>query len=267
MTAVRVANAFLLRDLRVELSYRTGFLLKIGAGLMAVALFYFVARFVRNIAPDAFAEYGGYFPFVVVGLAVSTYMNRGVVSIATGMRHSQAFGALEIMILSPTRLPTLLLSASFPAYVIGVVTLLAYLAAGAVLGADLGSADVPAALVSLLVMVPSFVALGLFAAALVFVTKRGNPVAWAIRAISVLLGGVLYPVAVLPGWLQPVSEAVPLTHAVNLARDSLLLGDGLAELWPQVLWLVGLTAIYLPLGLLACALALRVARTDGSLSR
>lgn len=267
MTAARVATAYLVRDLRVELSYRTGFLLKVGAGLMAVALFYFVARFVRNVAPTTFEEYGGYFSFVVVGLAVAAYMNRGIGEIAGEMRKSQAFGALEIMILSPTRLPALLLSASFPPYIIGLVTLLAYLVAGAALGADMSGADIPAALVSLVVMIPSFVALGLFAAALVFVTKRGNPVAWAIRAISVLLGGVLYPVTVLPGWLQPVSEAIPLMHAADLARDSLLLGEGLTEVWPQVLALLGLTVIYLPLGLLLCAIALRMARTEGSLSR
>ena len=73
--------------------------------------------------------------------------------------------------------------------------------------------------------------------------------------------------SVLPSWLQPVSEAIPLTHAVTLARKSLLLGEGFPELWPQMLILAGLTAILMPLGLLACARALRVARTDGSLSR
>lgn len=267
MTAVRVMNAFLLRDLRIELSYKTGMVLKVGAGLMSVALFYFVARFIRNIAPTTFTEYGGYFPFVVVGLGVSAYMTRGIGAIATNVRESQAFGALEIMILSPTRLPTLLLSASLPAYVIGLLTLLAYLAAGAVLGSDLGAANFPAAIVSLAVSIPSFMALGLFAAALVFVTKRGNPVAWAIRAVSVLLGGVFYPIAVLPAWLQPISEAIPLTHAVSLARDTLLLGEGLPEVWPDVLELLGLTAVYLVLGLSACFLGLRLARTDGSLSR
>ena len=59
VTAARVATAYFVRDLRVELSYRTGFLLKVGAGLMAVALFYFVARFVRNVAPTTFDEYAG----------------------------------------------------------------------------------------------------------------------------------------------------------------------------------------------------------------
>jgi ABC-2 type transport system permease protein len=267
VSTLRVANAFFVREARIELSYKSGFALKVGAGLMSVALFYFVARFVRNVAPTTFQEYGGYFSFVVVGLAVSAYMARGIGAIATAMRGYQAFGALEIMILSPTRLPTLLLSASFPAYVLGLVTLLAFLVAGAALGADLGGADVPAALVLLLVAIPSFVALGLFAAALVFVTRRGNPVAWAIRAVSVLLCGVLYPVAVLPGWLQPLSEAIPLTHAVEAARNTLLLGDGLGDVWPQLLALLALTAIYLPLGLLLCAWGLRVARTDGSLTR
>ena len=198
MTALRVPAAFLLRDLRVELSYKSGLLLKVCAGLMSVALFYFVARVIRNVSPTAFAEYGGYFSYVIVGLALVAYMTRGIGAMASGMRDAQGSGSLEIMVLTPTRLPTLLVAMAFPAYVLGLITLVAYLAAGAVLGADFGNANVPAALVSLVVIVPSFIALSLFAAALVFVTRRGNPVAWALRAASTLLGGVLYPVSASP---------------------------------------------------------------------
>ena len=181
---------------------------------------------IRNVSPTAFAEYGGYFSYVIVGLALVAYMTRGIGAMASGMRDAQGSGSLEIMVLTPTRLPTLLVAMAFPAYVLGLITLVAYLAAGAVLGADFGNANVPAALVSLVVIVPSFIALSSFAAALVFVTRRGNPVAWALRAVSTLLGGVLYPVSVLPTWLQPIPEAIPLTHAVILARNSLLLGGG-----------------------------------------
>ncbi|HEX9438332.1 MAG TPA: hypothetical protein VF909_01570, partial [Roseiflexaceae bacterium] len=67
-------------------------------------------------------------------------------------------------------------------------------------------------------------------------------------------------------WLRALAQALPLTHALELMRRSLLNGEGWAELQGEMLTLIGLTALLLPLGLLACALAVRVARTDGSLS-
>src|SRR5215208_5511189 len=57
-----------------------------------------------------------------------------------------------------------------------------------------------------------------------------------------------------------------LTHALELLRRSLLNGEGFAQLWGELAILAGLTLVLLPLGLLACQLAIRIARTDGSLS-
>jgi lipooligosaccharide transport system permease protein len=54
-----------------------------------------------------------------------------------------------------------------------------------------------------------------------------------------LLSGVFYPVANMPGWLQAVADALPLTHAVALGRP-LLLGR-----WPEAPLLhIGVLAAY-----------------------
>lgn len=42
-----------------------------------------------------------------------------------------------------------------------------------------------------------------------------------------LLSGVFYPIAGMPGWLRVIADALPLTHAIELGRP-LLLGR-----WPQ----------------------------------
>jgi lipooligosaccharide transport system permease protein len=53
------------------------------------------------------------------------------------------------------------------------------------------------------------------------------------------LSGVYFPISQLPGWLQAVSELLPLTAAVQLARP-LFLGQ-----WPdQVLWPVAVLLAY-----------------------
>lgn len=267
MLAARVTWAFLVRDLRVEKSYKGWLALKIVGGLLAVVMFYYIALVFRGRGSTHLDAYGGsYFSFALIGLAFSAYMSQGIGGIAASLRGSQGTGTLELMVLSPLRLPAIFLSSSLPSYVVGTITVLASLFTGIVLGADLGSANVLMALLSFVVSTASFVALGLFAAALVLVTKRGNPVAWGIRAVSVLLAGIFYPVSVLPGPFQVMAQAVPLTHVLELMRGSILLGKGPAELWPHLLALLGLTAVLLPLGLLACHATVRMARTDGSLS-
>ena len=47
------------------------------------------------------------------------------------------------------------------------------------------------------------------------------------RTPQMLLSGVFYPIANMPGWLQAVSSALPLTHAIAIGRP-LFLGQ-----WPQ----------------------------------
>src|SRR5205085_1841943 len=95
---------------------------------------------------------------------------------------------------------------------------------------------------------------------------RGDTLGWALRVSSLVLGGVYYPVNVLPSWLNLIGQLLPLTHALELLRRSLLRGEGFAQLGGELAILAGLTLLLLPLGLLACQLAIRVARTDGSSS-
>jgi ABC-2 type transport system permease protein len=265
VVAGSVAWAFLVRDFRIETSHKAGFGFRVFAGLMGVPIFFFVARAVRGV--EAVEGFGGYFAFVIVGLAMTAYMSVGIGTFVGSLRRAQATGALELMVLTRTRFSLVLFFSSFPGYLLALVSLAGFVAMGALLGMDLTRANIPVAVASLVLATAAFVALGLLAASVIFVTTGGNPVSWVIRAVSVVLAGVFYPVTVLPGPLRVVAEAIPLTHAVELLRRSLLAGDGVAELRHEMLALLVITAVLVPLGLAACWLALRVARTDGRLSQ
>ena len=263
----RVPWAFVVRDFRIEVSYKTGFAMRVTGALLNVVIYYFIARVFGNVAAPYLQSYGGsYFAFVVVGVAFNTYMTLGMSALAGSIREGQTTGTFELMLLTPTRLPIVLLSSALWSYFFASVSVLVYLLAGAMLGVSLENANVPFALLSLAVSIVSFNALGLFSAALIITIKRGDPLGWAIRFSSVMLAGVFYPLEVLPDWLRKLGQLLPLTHALELMRRSLLNGEGWAELHGELLTLSALTAVLLPLGLLACALAVRVARTDGSLS-
>jgi ABC-2 type transport system permease protein len=266
VVTLRLQWAFLLREARVEGSHPGALATRVVAAIGSVLVFFFIARALRGAAAAGLGPYDtGYFAFAVVGLALLGYMGHGVGAMAAGLRESQAAGTLELLVLSPARTSVLLLCSSLAAYPLAAVSLAVYLGTGVALGVDLQAANVGVALLTLALATASFAALGVLVAAVVFVSTRGNPAAWAVRTGSLVLGGVFYPVGVLPEALQVAAQAVPLTHALDALRGSLLLGHGLGEVWPSLLALAGLTAALLPLSLAACAATLRIARTDGSL--
>jgi ABC-2 type transport system permease protein len=266
MLTVRLQWALVLREWRVEASRLAGHATRVAGAAGAVLIFFFVARALRGPASGVLpGERIGYFSFAVIGLALTSYMTQGVNAMASGIRDSQAAGTLELVVLSPARTSVVLVCSSLAAYPPAALALAASLGTGVALGLDLGAANAGLAALSLVLATASFATIGVLVASVVFVTTRGNPMAWAVRTASIVLCGVFYPVSVLPGALETAAQALPLTHALELLRGSLLRGEGLAELWPQAAALAGLTALLLPIALGACAIAVRIARTDGSL--
>jgi ABC-2 type transport system permease protein len=264
----QVIGATVLRDFRVAISYRAGFLLSLGGSLVSVVGVFFLSRTFGASAPTVLDRYGGsYFAFALVGVALSNLMSLGLTGMSSRIREGQMMGTLELMLLSPNRLWLIFLSSSLWGHIQAIVTLVLLIAVGIALGMDLGDANWPMTILAVVLAVLSFNALGLFSAAIVIVIKQGNPVAFLISVASILLAGVLYPMSVLPGWLQAISQVLPLTHALELVRRAALNGEGLATLWPSLAALVVMTALYLPLGLWACRSAVRLAQTDGSLSQ
>ena len=267
LAQLRVPWAFLVRDFRMEISYKAGFIFRIATAIINVAIYYFISSFFGAAAAPYLNNYGGnYFAFVIIGVAFSEYLAIGISAIGESIREGQTTGTLELMLLSPTRLVVALLSSSLWSYVFATLRVVVYMIFGVALGLRFDHANLPFALLSLVLAIISFNMLGLFTASAIILMKRGDTLGWALRVSSLVLGGVYYPVGVLPGWLGLVGQALPLTHALELLRRSLLLGEGFTQLWGELLILAALTIALLPLGLLACHLAIQIARTDGSLS-
>jgi ABC-2 type transport system permease protein len=86
--------------------------------------------------------------------------------------------------------------------------------------------------------------------------------AWAAIFIIAPVSGVYYPVAVLPGWLQPLSLALPSAHVFEGMRALLL--DGVFR-WDHFWAAVALEIVYLALGAAIFAWAMRNARNRGTL--
>lgn len=264
----QVALAFLRRDLHSELSYRISFFLQFLNIFFSVAVFYFVARLLGDSVSTYLAPYGGdYFSFVLIGIAFGSYFGVGLSSFSRELRTAQTTGTLEAMLSTPTRLSTIILSSAQWSYLITTLRVLIYLLIGTMfLDVELGHANYVAALVVLILTVISFSSLGIIAASFIMVLKRGDPVTWIFGTVSNLLGGIYYPVSVMPGWMQQLANFIPVTYALRAMRLALLQGAGFDVLWGDILALGIFSVILLPLSLLCFGFAVRLARIDGSLA-
>jgi ABC-2 type transport system permease protein len=258
------ALAFVKRDASMAVSYRASFILQFMGMLLMLATFYYMTNWVGPV--DDVERYGGWFPFVLVGIAMLRYQTLSMTTFSSSIREGQMLGTLEIMLLSPTRLSRILFSSSIWPYVFTSLQVVIFLVLGAaIFGVSFSNVNVLAALVMLALSIVSLAGIGIISAAFIMVLKKGDPIAWAFTGLSTLLAGVYFPKEFLPDWMEHVSALLPLTYGLEGMRLSILDGSGLYDLRFEILALVCFSAVLLPLAFLSFRYAVRRARVEGSL--
>ena len=266
----RLLWAFLVRDFHTQTSYRVAFALSFVGLFFRAFIFFFISRFMGEtaVAPLAAAGYAGdYFAFVLIGLAFNLYVGLALTSFADSLREAQTTGTLEAMLMTPTPVSVMVVGSAGWSYTLTTVRVLVYLLLGVALGINLGVANWGLAAVALLLALLPLASIGIMAASVIMVIKRGDPITALVANISALVGGVYYPVEVLPRWLQTTAEFVPLTPALRLMRLSLLNGATWGEVQRDLLVLLLFGLVLFPLSLLGFRYAVNRARQDGSLAQ
>ena len=260
--------AFLQRDWRLRSSYRFHLTATLAHVFFTVASFFFIGKLVDPRGSPALEPYGGaYFPFVIVGLAFSQYLAMSLSTFGGIIRDEQLQGTLEAMLLTPTRLVTIVLGGVIWDFLWTSVEVGVYLGVGAAcFGLDLGRMNIPASLVVLALTILLVSSLGVLSGCGILLFKEFDPVSWLLGGMMRLVGGVYFPVTLLPGVLQPLAQAVPLTHALEGLRQAMLLGRSLRELGGICAVLGVFTLVFWPLALLSFAWTIRRLKTTGAMS-
>jgi ABC-2 type transport system permease protein len=265
---VRYLRAFVRRELMATAAYRTTLAIRGFTFVMAVVSLVFFSRFVASAANPHLARYGGnYLAFSIVGLLVAELQHVALTGLAQRVRTAQVMGVLEAELSTPAA-HWIVLGVP-PIYEFGTAALrsAAYLVLASLLfGVRFHNVNAVSVAVVVPLIVAAFGGLGLLTAATTMLVRRINPLAAVLGALSVLLSGVIYPVSILPTWLQAVSRMLPMTHALEALRGALLTGASLGALRSYLLALAGFAVILIPAGLGAFIYSLRRARLDGSLT-
>jgi ABC-2 type transport system permease protein len=267
MSRLRVVTAFIRRDFRIHVSYRLSFVLQMSTIFFFLTLYYFLSRIVDQ---DEFAARqdisGDYFGYAAVGLALLSILQVGLSSFSQKMREEQTTGTFEALMATPTSPSLVVLSSAVYdllrstafAFVLVATAIVLF---GLNLDTDPGSLGVSA--VALVGCLALFASLGVAVAACTVIFKQTAALSGMVVSGLALLGGVYFPIDVLPGALQTVSKILPFTWGLDVVRASLLGGNVDPA---QLAGLFGSAAVLLPLAVLGFTLAVRRARRTGSLA-
>ena len=261
LTAIR---ALVRRDFAITRSYRLSFALEAAYGVLGLVLYYFISRTFGNESSSSLGSAPSYFDFAAVGLVVGTVITATTSSVGYRMREEQTTGTLEALVATPVGSIELSVGlVGFP-FCFAAVQATFYLAIAAVfLGLDVSNASWGGVVAVLLSASLALAPIGILAGAAVLVFKRGQLIAGAIVYLMTLLGGMLFPISVLPAWIQPLAKVLPLRYAFDGVRDALFTGGG----WETDSFvLLGWAVVLWPLALLGFEGAGAYARRAGSLS-
>ena len=64
------------------------------------------------------------------------------------------------------------------------------------------------------------------------------------------LSGFTFPIENMPRWIQYITYVIPLRYFLEIVRDIFLKGDGIANLWPQMLAMFSIGLVMLSLSMM-----------------
>jgi ABC-2 type transport system permease protein len=258
-----LAVAFLRRDWLRLASYRLLIVWRMLGMLAFVVTIYLLGSALGSVTGFPGAGHG-YAQFLLAGIAFTDIFMTSMQSFPGSIRDAQMTGTLEPMLLAPIRTTQFVLASSlFP--IVQSLLRVALVITVAVFGFGYWTHANP--LTALIILVPGclvFAGIGLLSASFVLAFKQGDPVMAGFAFVSSLVGGTLFPVAALPGWVQGIASWLPLTHALagmrlglDGAAPSAVAGDA-AVLAAMSIAVLGVAGV-------GFELALRHAKREGSL--
>src|SRR4051812_31670980 len=199
----RVLVALLRRDYGIRTSYRFTIALDLSVGLLDLVIYYFISKTFKGVNTADLGGAPSYFAFALVGIAVTAVIQGTAGSVGFRVREEQLTGTLEALVTQPIRSSEMALGMCGLPFLWATARVVVYLTVGALIfGLDLSHTDWVGFVAMIVATAAVMSALGIATGAVVIVSKRGNTITGVALLAMGMLGGAVFPISVLPSWLQ-----------------------------------------------------------------
>jgi len=182
--------------------------------------------------------------FVVTGVfGTLIILNGSLVSAATMIREKER-GTVEQLLMTPASALEVVAAKLVPlfALLMAMVTLV-LIVARLVFGVPLRGNPV-LVLAACACCVLTGIGLGTFISTLVRSANQTQLISFFINPPLAMLSGGLTPIEAMPKWVQPLTLFNPIAHFATIARSVLIKGAGLEVVYPNLLALLALAAVF-----------------------
>ena len=264
---IKKIYALIKKDFLLEASYKLAFFFNIFSVVASLLVYFFIDKLFGYRVTGHLQTFGvNYFSYVLLSMAFFSYIGVGIGSFTSRIRMEQMQGTLESLLLTPTRIATILVSFGLWNIIFATLDVSIYIVLGITLfKIDFSNLNISSTLVVLLLTIVSFSSLGILSASFILIFKRGNPLGWFINTLEGLLGGVYFPITVMPSFLQILAKFLPITYAIRAMQLAVYQGAPLWQLKQEWGVLLLFSCILGPLSFFSFSYALRRARLQGSL--
>jgi len=244
-------------NLKIFLSYRSWVITETLSTVASIAMYSFMGLQVdaKRIVE---AGYGNvdWLAFALVGVTTANYLWMCIGRISYAVQDEISEGTLEPIISSLIRMKSYIIGQSIRSFLVSGYFMLGALLLGVfVMKVPLIMTfeTVVSFIVVLLMMVASYVGIGITAAGIILVYKKGKQLTFLFASITEFLGGVLFPLNYLKDYplLWTSAWLMPYTYALDAARKIFLNGATLTSpiVLNNLLVLAIYTLAFIPIGL------------------
>jgi ABC-2 type transport system permease protein len=264
---LRKVPAFFRRDLIVLFSYRFAFVGDWVNLILQVVVFYFVGQMIDpSDLPVVRGAQVSYMEYVVVGIALTSFVQVSLGRVIAVIRGEQMMGTLEALVVTPTTLTTLQLGSVAYDLVYIPIRIALFLAFAAVaFDVNIVLSGLGPAAGILLFFIPFVWGLGALGAAGVMTFRRGAGFVGIGLTVLTIASGTYFPITLLPPWLEWIARHNPITLALLGTRLALLGGAGWEAAVPAIRVLAPVALITISVGVFALRGAVRRERRLGTL--
>ena len=154
-------------------------------------------------------------------------------------------GNLELLITTPISPLELMIGKLVPYIFVGLIQITIILGLGRLVFNVPFQGEITSLIAVTLPFIAASLTLGLLFSTLAETQMQAMQMTFFILLPSILLSGFMFPFDTMPKPAQYIAEILPATHFMRLIRGVFLRGANASQLLPDILWLLGFTAIIL----------------------
>jgi ABC-2 type transport system permease protein len=187
-------------------------------------------------------------------------------SIPELLRQELVAGTFERLLLSPFgAVKAVVAMTIFPLLNAIVVATLTIAIACVLFGLQLHWSTVPLVIPTIALAVAAFLPFGLCFAALTVMIKQGTVGTTWVIALLTIIGGLYFPVTLLPQWVQTAAKFQPFTPATNVLRHQLVNSSFGGPQGAALLKMVVFAGVLVPASIFVLSRAIRLGQRRGTI--